>query len=400
MGSMMDMTVGQAQAVLMMKSERFVRLAKMFGLERELSIDTPKHGLARVTQGAPFPDGSQYRPYESLSQAYIDSSGDEDIRYFGKNFQATQIAGLPTFENSLANLCNMLLMRDYAPTNYRWSDLATSITSPRDFRPVSRVRIKYVPDLPDLTEDQPFPDTALPPSDDEAVSYSVNEKGAYLIFTRKVIINDEIGAVQRAVEQLARAASRTLAKRVWNMFISNATYQPDGLPVFHANHGNLGNAALSAPALTAARNAIFAQTESNSTDLLGLGGGPLLLAIPIQLEATALPLNHVHWLELDTAGATGTPVLNPWIHRFGKGDENIFSNPLFTDQNDWMLFDISGNVQVAEVGFLQGSQNPQIVQSSPYTDSEFTQDRVTYKMRHEYECAILDYRGCYKSVVA
>jgi hypothetical protein len=111
-------------------------------------------------------------------------------------------------------------------------------------------------------------------------------------------------------------------------------------------------------------------------------------------------LNHVHWLELDTAGATGTPVLNPWIHRFGKGDENIFSNPLFTDQNDWMLFDISGNVQVAEVGFLQGSQNPQIVQSSPYTDSEFTQDRVTYKMRHEYECAILDYRGCYKSVVA
>jgi len=42
-------------------------------------------------------------------------------------------------------------------------------------------------------------------------------------------------------------------------------------------------------------------------------------------------------------------------------------------------------VEIAEVGFLLGQQEPQFVQSQPFTDSEFLQDRVTYKMRHEYE---------------
>jgi len=65
-----------------------------------------------------------------------------------------------------------------------------------------------------------------------------------------------------------------------------------------------------------------------------------------------------------------------------------------------MLFDLSGNVGIIEVGFLNGAQNPQFIQSSPSaTDSSFRQDRVTYKMRHEYECAIVDYRGAYKSIV-
>jgi len=91
---------------------------------------------------------------------------------------------------------------------------------------------------------------------------------------------------------------------------------------------------------------------------------------------------------------------NPWRYRFGRQAENIFMNPLFTATNDWMLFDLSGNVGIIEVGFLNGAQNPQFIQSSPSaTDSSFRQDRVTYKMRHEYECAIVDYRGAYKSIV-
>jgi hypothetical protein len=152
-------------------------------------------------------------------------------------------------------------------------------------------------------------------------------------------------------------------------------------------------AALSAASLTAARAAIFAQTEPGSTERLGLGGGPLLLAIPIELEATALPLNHVHFLD-------SSFTLNPWMHRFGENNEQIFVNPLMTDANDWYLFDASGNVGLIEVGFLQGQDQPQLlIADNPIDGAEFTQDRVVYKVRHEYEAAILDYRGAYRAVV-
>jgi hypothetical protein len=388
-----DITVGEAQNLVEIMEERQIRLNKMFGITHNVRLEPGKHGLCRVTQGSPYPDASRYRPFQSLREAYIEFSGDADIRYFGKGLRAIQVAGLPTFENALANVCNRLLLKDFA-TNYRWSDIATSITSPPDFRPNTRTRLRYTADIPDLTEDQPYTEVQTGAKDyDETLTYSINQKACEIAFTHRVLLNDDIGVIQRAVEQLGRAAWRTLSKRIWNLLISNATYGVDGVAMFHANHANTGVAALSAAALTTARNAIFAQTESNSTDRLGLGGGPLLLAVPIQLEATALGINKVEYLD-----AAFTP--NPWRYRFGRQDENIFANPLFTDANDWYLLDVGSNVEIIEVGFLMGSQNPQVIESAPeQTDSAFYQDRVTYRLRHEYECVISDFRGAFKSIV-
>ena len=123
------------------------------------------------------------------------------------------------------------------------------------------------------------------------------------------------------------------------------------------------------------------------------------MVIPIDLESTALPLNHVQFLGQSLTD--GSYTLNPWIRRFGDRNENIFVNPLFTDANDWYLFDTSGNVGLIEVGFLMGKDQPELLLAdNPLADETFTQDRVTYKLRWEFECAILDYRGAYKAAVA
>jgi hypothetical protein len=120
-----------------------------------------------------------------------------------------------------------------------------------------------------------------------------------------------------------------------------------------------------------------------------------MLAIPIDLEATALPINSCQVIP-----GSVTHDGNPWHRRFGPEGERIFANPLFSDPNDWYLFDISGNVGIIEVGFLQGRQMPEIfVEQLPTADQSFSQDRLVYKMRHEYEAEILDYRGSYKAVV-
>ncbi len=389
--------------------ENQIRLAKMFGLGCEVELKPVSNGLARVTQGKPFPTGSSYRPFDSLWDSYTTVSGDANGYYIGKRVQ--QNAMLPSFEDLLANVFNRLLWSDFGPTNYRWQDIVTSITAPPDYRQNVRTGLNYVSDLPTLPEDQPFAElTALTDVQGE-VTYNVLERGALLTFSRRVIINDDVDLMKRSVEQIKRSVWRTLAKRVWSLISSNSTYGPDGVALFNAAHGNVtsgGGAALSAAMLTTARNAMFAQTERGGKDLLGLGGGPLLLAVPIALEATAIQINRAPWLSLALTGdvgaitnATAAPTLNEWKHRLGKDNENIFANPLLPNTQDWFLFDTSRNVNIIEVGFLQGQQMPRIlVSDNPLADETFTQDRVIYKVVHEYDAALLDYRGCYAGLVS
>jgi len=389
-GRFTDKTVGQRQAIIDMNQDRQIRLAKTLGLTHQYYLEPVPHGLARVRQGAAFPEESEYRRYSNLAEAYVDFSGDSNIGYFGK--RVTQIQGLASFEEALANVLNRMLIEDFAPADYRWKDIVTSITAPRDFRQNMRTRLVYVPDIPDVPEDQPILETPMPGTvDPESVTYTIDEKACMFSFTRRVLLSDDVGVILRGCKQLGRAAWRTLAKRVWNLLVNNTTYGGDGSAMFCAGHNNLGTVGLNGPALTAARAAIFAQTEPGGTDRLGLGGGPLLLAVPIELEEMARTLNTAQFSDLD-----GQP--NRWLGRFGPNCERIFANPIFTNQLNWFLFDISRSVEIIELGFLQGRQEPHFdIADDPLVGEAFTQDRAQYKLRHEYECAILDYRGAYCS---
>src|ERR1022692_1648756 len=163
-----DITVGEALNIVEINEERLIRLHKTFGIFHGVKIETSRHGLCRATQGAPYPDDSRYRAYESVAAGYIDYSGDSNIQHFGKNVRAQQVAALMTFEDGLANVCNRQLLKDFA-TNYRWNDVVTSITSPRDFRPNTRVRLKYMPDIPDVTEDAPYTDLQTSDANNESL---------------------------------------------------------------------------------------------------------------------------------------------------------------------------------------------------------------------------------------
>ena len=359
---------------------------RLFGISHHLKTEPGPKGFMRVTQGAPLEIDLGFK---SLQEAYVNCSGDYDLRMFGK--RATQIFNDASFESIVANSLNKLLLRDFA-TNYRWQDIVSSITRVDNFHPANRPRVRYVADLPDIGDDGVYEEADV--SGDEQVTYSVTQRGARLTITRRALINDDVGGITRTVEQLGRAAFRTLAKRVWNKVIENDPYSVDGLDMFHADHGNLGSAGLSPAALTAARAAIFAQTEPGSNERLGLSG-PFLLVIPIELEPVALPINT----SMVAPGTATDP--NPWYERFGENSERIFTNPLCADANDWYLFDVSGNAGIIEVGFLMGKQTPEMILANAERVGEMMdQDRIIYKIRHEFEACILDYRAAYKAVVS
>jgi hypothetical protein len=372
-----------------------IALDRLFGLTHELKIETDPRGIEKIVQGNPLPH--EIPAFRSLRQAYVAYTSDPDVTGETKFSRIMQIFNTAGFPYALASTLNRLLLRDYAAAAYRQTELVSRITAPSDFRNQERIRVGYFGDLSTVGEDEEYEE--IPAVTDERISYAVATRGNLLTVTRRTIINDDLGFVAAQVAKLGRSAARTLAKYIWSFAISNGTYDADGLAWFHGTHGNLGATGLSATIATSVALldivdlAFFNMTEKDSGEKLALSG-PYLLVVPKAIHSIAIAINQAEYQD-----AVFTP--NPWYHAFGVNNERIFPNPFYaTELNDWMIFDVSGNVDLLEIGFLQGRQNPEFfLADQPTAEAMFHNDRMIYKVRHEYAGDILDYRGGYKAVV-
>ena len=372
-----------------------VALDRLFGLKHEIKIETDARGIERVVQGNPLP--TEIPPFRGLRQAYVAYTGDPDVTGESKLSRIAQIFNTAGFPYALASTLNRLLLRDYAAEDYRENEIISRVTAPSDYRNQERIRVGYFGDLDVVGDDEEYEE--IPAVTDERISYAVEKRGNLLTITDRVIINDDLGFVAAQVAKLGRSAARTKAKKVWSLPLSNATYDADGLYWFHATHGNLGATALSTTIATmvALMNivdlAFFNMTEKDSGEKLGLSG-PYLLVVPKAIHATAIAFNQAQYQD-----SSFTP--NPWYHAFGVNNERIFANSLFgTELNDWIVFDVSGRVDLLEIGYLQGRQMPEFfLADQPTAEAMFHQDRIRWKLKHVYNPEILDYRGGYKAVV-
>ena len=347
----------------------------------------------------------EIRPFTSLRAAYTEITGDTEVRGIPSR-AATQLGQafmefmrLPaayatsSFSFALGNTMYRRMVQDYNGINFDEGSLISFKRNARDFRTIEAVRVGYFGDLPDVD-----PETAdyseVENVTDEEVSYTVNQKGIILTVTRKTIINDDIRTVQTLVSRLARAAKRTHARRGWAKIIDNATYKADSKALFHEDHNNLGavgltNDATGIATLTARLTAMFNQTEKDSGELLALEGYKLW--VPRALYEIAVALNSP-W------PIAGT--INPHAGRFGTNHERIIINKLTTDASDWGLIGNPAEVELMEVAYLNGQEQPELfVSDNPLVGQMFVADKIQYKMRHEYEWEIVDYRGFDKSVV-
>ncbi len=122
-----------------------------------------------------------------------------------------------------------------------------------------------------------------------------------------------------------------------------------------------------------------------------IGIQPGWLAVPTELESTGRRI-LMSDLEPDTV-ENNINVM--------KGIAKLMVVGALTDANDWYLIADKTWLDMFEVGFIDGAENPTIlVQDQPNVGATFTRDRITYKVRHEYGAAMTDYRGFYKAVVS
>lgn len=368
--------------------------------------------------------------FPSIRQAYVRITGDADLVGRPSRFTNEQVSRLAqaalSYTDSgqdkagyvrisqaqasgswpliLGNTLARRLVQDYAAVDFGEGRIISNRRRASDFRTLEANRLQYSADLPSVDpEVADYSEAAA--LGEEGVNYAVSTRGRIMTVTRKTMINDDLGAVAKLPQREGRAARRTFARFVWNLFINNATYDADATAWFHANHNNLGSIAFTADAtgiatLVAALQRLALQTEPGSGERLGGSWRSMrpLLVIPSELESKAIQLNQSNGVP----GAANNGD-NPVYALFGppENPDRIFVNPLMTDANDWGVFRNPADVDIVEVAFLNGQEQPEVLLADqPTVGQAFLADKIQYKIRHEYGGEVLDFRGADKSVVA
>jgi len=405
-------TGGRAQVVMESADKMQIGLDKLLGVTGEyrcvMGSDEGKvrhGGLLGWERGKKY-DGS-YPGFRGIREGYMAISGDRNLEFGPANGRITEEWASAGFANALGNTLYRRLIQDYMEVDYG-IDILIPPREPhrvalKDFRTHDIVRVGYLGDLPTVDpEAGDWPEIQAPT--DEQATITAVQFGGLVTVTRKTIINDDLGLVAKVASRLGRAARRTMAQQVMNLIISNGNIY-DGNPFFSAGHGNIATNTLLASAVNTARTTMRNQTEMNSGKPLGIG--PYILLVPPALEGTAIAENERQFTDNNF-----TP--NPIRYIFGDAGartitdrsaiestdaarpNRIIVSVMITDAVAWYLFANPDEVQTFELGFLQGKAEPELLLAdNQLVGLSFTADRIQYKIRHEYQVTVVDYRGAY-----
>lgn len=374
-----------------------IALARSFGVTHEwkkVRELVNGHMITRHVRGAEI--DRTIEPFPSVRKAYEEWTGDFEVtgevhpdwvRRITEEWKST------TFPSALNNVANKRMLQDYNEVQYGILDLAQP-ASVSNFKTQEANRIGYLPDLSDNDpEDNDWPEIAAPT--DDKIQFSLGQKGNTLTVTRKMIINDDTGAILvRRISRLARAAKRTKAQAVTSKLEANAAIY-DAVAWFHADHSNLGTTALAAAEFAVVRGKFHGGwTEKDSLKKL-MFEGPFWLLIPPGLETAAKKANRQEHLSNDLSD------VNTARFMFGQNDERIIINPLFADATDWAVAGNPAEAPYMEIAYLNGRSEPDLViQDNPSVGKVFTGDRITLRIRDEYVVYAVDFRNIYWEEVA
>ncbi|MEK6245834.1 MAG: hypothetical protein AABM33_15215 [Pseudomonadota bacterium] len=321
----------------------------------------------------------------SFREVYQRITGDQRITGRLKNCDRTamrEALDSGSWPSVLSAAVNRQMVVDYRGPGWdAWRRLVTIKRGVTNFRTQQAVRIGGYGDLQNVAEGDPYPSLESPT--EETGSYAVTKRGGTETITLEMIKNDDIQAIRGVPKRLAQAAQRTVARFALEFLRTNPVIY-DGVALFHATHGNLGNAALSASSLHAGRVALMRQAEPGSGEKLGTQ--PRCLWVPLDLEESAANLFR-RGTNQDKTFVQNMPV-------------EVIPVWYWENTNNWCLSADPDLLPSIELAFLDGNDEPQIIlQGLPTGGSLFSNDQITMKLRHIYGGTVINYRGLYKSIV-
>ncbi len=337
------------------------------------------------------------KAFSSIREAYTRATGDSAVSGAGNiNLGLIRVSEsapvgriteadttTATFSYLLGTSMNKRLLKDYQAWPAEWVRFCTVVPI-KDFKQQTRVRLGSFGSLSTVAEDTAY--TTISPQD-SAATYVPTKRGNLVTVSRETIVNDDLFAIKQIPTKLAVAAAYTLAEFVYAFLSTNPNiYDGNALFTSGGAHSNLGSAALSSAAMQTGVTAMREQTNFSGKRI---GLRPRYLIVPPELEFTAMIVTK-------SAGIPGSANndINPML-----GYVTPIVSPQLSSATQWFFAADPNVIDTIEVGFVGGQVNPALfIQDQPLFGLNFTQDVISYKIRHEYGGAVVDYRGLYRGV--
>lgn len=347
---------------------------------------------------------------ESMGYASEGIAGDPAARaQIGGSFVQEAVT-MSSFAVLLGDSMNKAFLDSYRGVDEKLKAYRTILS---DFKGVSRFdtypysRVGGYPTLPIVAEGATY--NQLPTPTEEAVTLRIRKRGGTESLTMESIADDDLGKLQRIPEKLARAASLTRYRAVFDLFRANNGSGPempyDSTNLFHNNHKNKFGAHndLSYTTINSAWVAMQRQLDQDAVQM-NLWVEPKYLIVPTPIYPLAKQLlsqEYEHSPRQANGGAPGggalmnastikgmlEPLHVPYLGGTNLGNSNwyVVADP---SMYDTIIFH-----------HYTGFEEPQITtQSNEQSEARFFSDRLIIKVWDIWDVKVADHRTFYGSI--
>lgn len=266
-----------------------------------------------------------------------------------------------------------------ADTTYQ---LWTSKASNTDFKPALRVQISEAGDLDEITQNG---ELKMDHPGDTGVTSVLATFGKRFGFTRKALINDDIGVLTSLPAAYVRAAKRGVNKAVYKILQANPT-MADGKTLFSTDHGNLGTGAKPTTAsYQEAMGKMMHQKGLRGIETLNIRP-KFVICDPLQYADHAAMLRSLADPSSNNAGR-----VNP----FNGMMELVMDADLLANTSGALPYYFAADPTscgTIEVAYLNGQEEPLLDWRMGF---DFL--GIEYRIIHDRGVTLLDYRGLVKN---
>ena len=292
----------------------------------------------------------------------------------------------------LSNVANKKLLQSYQAQPV----IATKLCSTgdlNDFKEADRFRLTDVGDLLPVAADGEIKDGGLV---EESAKNQLDTYGKKFCLTRKMIINDDLGAFMKVPTAMGNRAARLIDQLFFSRLLKNPT-QVDGKALFHSGHKNLLTGATSALSADSIKKAIQLFLDQVDADGQPISVEPRFLLVPTALKHLAIELTQGATLIM--AGGSDN-VVRPSLNVIADENLQVVSSPYLANgayegnsNAAWYLFGAPGQVDTFEIGFLNGKRTPTVERG----ETDFNTLGMWFRVYFDLGVREQDFRGMVKA---
>jgi len=300
-----------------------------------------------------------------------------NIDSFDKEVIAERAMKTADFPNLLLSAGNRVLNAEFESAFASYRTFATAIDVP-DFRENSDITRGMGGRLDKYYETGELKEKHLGEASEK---WSLESYGNKFVLTRKMIINDDLGAFTDMLSLFGEMAALTANGLVFDMIQGRGEFanykMSDGKPIFDNAHKNKGNSALDATSLAGGRSAMRKHKGLDGETALNIA--PKYLIVGPDLEQTAYELiNSTGKVENEKSSG---------VVNFHQGAMEVIVDAEIPGDS-WFL---SADRRGIKVGYLAGTGRRPVLKLN-----ETTLTQTTFEGIFDFGVVPVDYRGLYQ----